>query len=78
MHTQFSKAPHYIGVVSLEELRVGGAEQIPLTLALSMICEMHMNRMKLYCFDCSNLICHDCTDIDHADHKFKYYKKCAM
>ena len=77
MHTQFSKAPHYIGgyipghkVVSLEELRVGGAEQIPLTLALSMIYEMHMNRMKLYCFDCSNLICHDYTDIDHADQVF--------
>ena len=62
-------------MVSLEELRVGGAEQIRLTLALSMICEMHM---KLYCFDCSNLVCHDCTDIDHADHKFKYSKKCAM
>ena len=56
--------------MSLEELRVGGAEQILLTLALSMICEMHINRMKLYCFYF--------TDINHADHKFKYSKKCAM
>ena len=65
-------------VVSLEELRVGGAKQIPTTPAPPMTCEAHEKRMKLYCFDCGSLICRDCTVIDHAGHKFEFAKKCAV
>ena len=65
-------------VVSLEELRVGGAKQIPTTPAPPMICEAHEKRMKLYCFDCGSLICRDCTVVDHIGHKFEFAKKCAV
>ena len=65
-------------VVSLEELRVGGAKQIPPTPAPPTMCETHDERMKLYCFDCGRLICRDCTVIDHAGHKFEFAKKCAV
>ena len=33
--------------------------------------------MKIFCFDCSCLICPDCTVIDHNGHKFNFLKKCA-
>ena len=65
-------------VVSLEELREGGAKQILPTPAPHMLCKAHEKRMKLYCFDCGNLICRDCTVIDHAGHKFEFAKKCAV
>ena len=65
-------------VVSLEELRVGGAKQIPTTPAPPITCEAHEKRMKLYCFDCGSLICRDCTVIDHIGHKFEFAKKCAV
>ena len=65
-------------VVSLEELREGGAKQIPPMPAPPIICEGHEKRMKLYCFDCGNLICRDCIVIDHVGHKFEFAKKCAV
>ena len=64
--------------VSLEELRVGGAKQIPTTPAPPMTCDAHEKRMKLYCFDCGSLICRDCTVVDHIGHKFEFAKKCAV
>ena len=65
-------------VVSLEELRVGGAKQIPTTPAPPMTCEAHEKRMKLYCYDCGSLICRDCTVVDHIGHKFEFAKKCSV
>ena len=33
--------------------------------------------IKLFCFDCNQLICGDCTIIDHSGHHFNFLKKCA-
>ena len=33
--------------------------------------------MKFYCFDCSCLICRDCTVEDHLGHKYQSIKKAA-
>ena len=65
-------------VVSLVELREGGAKGIPPTAASPIMCEAHEERKKLYCFDCSSLICRDCTVIEHTGHKFDFAKKCAV
>ena len=41
------------------------------------MCEEHDEVMKIYCFDCSRLICRDCRDIDHAGHEYEFVKKSA-
>ena len=33
--------------------------------------------MKIYCFDCNVLICHDCTIKDHLNHSHEFIKKVA-
>ncbi len=35
-------------------------------------CSIHQEPSKLYCFDCNELICRDCTVLDLRDHKFQF------
>ena len=62
-------------VVTLEELKMGGAKQIPLKEAPPMQCKDHDEQLKIFCFDCNCLICRDCIIYDHADHKHEFVKK---
>lgn len=64
-------------VVTLAELREGGARLLPLAVkpAPPQKCSDHCEDIKLYCFDCCQLICRDCTVIDHAQHKYEFIKK---
>ena len=64
-------------VVTLQELKEGGAKEIPLKEAPPSMCKDHDEQLKIYCFDCSRLICRDCIVLDHAAHKFQFVKKCA-
>ena len=64
-------------VVTLQELKEGGAKEIPLKEAPPSTCKDHDEQLKLYCFDCSCLICRDCIIRDHAGHKFEFVKKSA-
>ena len=64
-------------VVTLQELKEGGAKEIPLKEAPPSMCKDHDEQLKIYCFDCSHLICRDCIVLDHAAHKFQFVKKCA-
>ena len=62
-------------VVTLEELQMGWAKQIPLKEAPPMLCKDHDEQLKIFCFDCNCLICRDCIIYDHADHKHEFVKK---
>ena len=64
-------------VVTLQELKEGGAKTITLKDPPPLTCEDHDERMKIYCFDCSCLICRDCIIRDHAGHAFEFVKKSA-
>ena len=64
-------------VVTLQELKEGGAKEIPLKEAPPSMCKDHDEQLKIYCFDCSCLICRDCIIRDHAGHKFEFVKKSA-
>ena len=64
-------------VVTLQELKEGGAKEIPLKEAPPSMCQDHDEQLKIYCFDCSRLICRDCIIYDHAGHKSKFVKKTA-
>ena len=64
-------------VVTLQELKEGGAKEISLKEAPPSMCKDHDEQLKIYCFDCSHLICRDCIVRDHAAHKFEFVKKSA-
>ena len=64
-------------VVTLQELKEGGAKAIPLKEAPPSICKDHEEQLKIYCFDCNCLICRDCVISVHAGHKFDFVKKSA-
>ena len=64
-------------VVTLQELKEGGAKAIPLKEAPPSMCKDHDEPLKIYCFDCNHLICRDCVISGHAGHKFEFVKKSA-
>ena len=64
-------------VVTLQELKEGGATAIPLKEAPPPMCKDHDEQLKIYCFDCNHLICRDCVLYDHAGHKSDFVKKSA-
>ena len=64
-------------VVTLQELKEGGAKAIPLKEAPPPLCKDHNEQLKIYCFDCNHLICRDCVISDHAGHKFEFVNKSA-
>ena len=64
-------------VVTLQELKEGGAKAIPLKEATPPMCKDHDEQLKIYCFDCNHLICRDCAISGHAGHKFEFVEKSA-
>ena len=64
-------------IVTLQELKEGGAKAIPLKEAPPPMCKDHDEQLKIYCFDCNHLICRDCVLYDHAGHKSEFVKKSA-
>ena len=63
--------------MTLQELKEGGAKEIPLKEAPPSMCKDHDEQLKIYCFDCSRLICRDCIIYNHAGHKSEFVKKTA-
>ena len=64
-------------VTSLEELKKGESKEILIKKPPPPTCKDHDEQMKIYYFDCNRLICHDCTMIDHKEHKYDFVKKAA-
>ena len=66
-------------ISTLEDLKKGGAKNIPLKEAPPPKCSEadHDEPMKVFCFDCNRLICRDCVLYDHREHKSGFVKKCA-
>ena len=61
-------------VVTLQELKEGGAKEIALKEAPPSMCKVHDEPLKIFCFDCNHLICRDCIIRDHAGHAFEFVK----
>ena len=64
-------------VATLEDLKKGGAKDVPQKNAPPPKCPDHGEGMKIFCFDCNRLICRDCTLIDHNGHSYNFLNKCA-
>ena len=62
-------------VVPLDDLRQNTAAQE----AAQIRCKEHGGEeMKLYCYDCKQLICRDCIVIDHKGHEYNFVNKAAV
>ena len=59
-------------VSTLEELREGGAEEILATEPSFQTCKIHKQPMNVYCYDCTSLVCRDCTMKDHLSHNYEF------
>ena len=64
-------------IVTLEEMKEGGAKEIVTPEPTLKTCKLHEEKMKLFCFDCGCLICRDCTIKDHHSHNYEFVKKAA-
>ena len=66
-------------ISSFDELKEGGAKETIIKEPPLQMCIEHDEPMKIYCFDCSCLICRDCTINvnDHFGHNHKFIKKAA-
>ena len=64
-------------VASLDDLKHGRAEPIPVKEPPTKKCLDHDKSLKIYCYDCDSLICQHCTVKDHRDHNFEFTKKAA-
>ena len=64
--------------VPISEMREGAMIQLPTKKATTSTCQEHEGELlKLYCFECEQLICRDCTLVDHTGHKYKFVKTVA-
>ena len=63
---------------SLDGLKEGGAREFITPEPTLQTCKVHNESMKFYCFDCSCLICRDCTVDDHLGHKYQFVRKAAL
>ena len=68
-------------VVSLTELKQGSLIHLPSRKMPTYSCSKHNGELrKLYCFTCSQLICRDCTLVDHTKdngHKYDFVNSVA-
>lgn len=74
VHRRWRKQFEGHEVVRLEDLTRG---DVPIKKAAPMRCSEHGGKYKLYCKDCTHLICRDCTIIDHSGHDVEFVKKAA-
>ena len=59
-------------VASLEDLKQGQAREIAVKEPPTKKCDLHKEPLTVFCFDCSSLICRDCTVKIHRDHSFEF------
>ena len=69
-------------MVSLVELKQGSLIHLPSKKTPTYSCSKHNGELKkLYCFTCSQLICRDCTLVDHpkdGGHKYDFMNSVAI
>ena len=64
-------------IVSMDELKEGIANDMPSLDVPVQPCEEHDEPLKMFCFDCRTLICHDCALKTHFGHNHEFVKKVA-
>ena len=58
---------------SISEMREGASIRLSTKKTLISTCPQHDGELlKLYCFECKQLICRDCTLVEHTGHKYDF------
>ena len=58
-------------IISLDEVKKVTAKDFLTLNRPAKKCQLHDELLKMFCFDCSRLICRDCTVKDNRDHDFE-------
>ena len=64
-------------ISTLTELKEGGARNIVANPPPPLMCKVHEEQAKIYCYDCKTLICRDCVVKVHRDHEYEFIKIAA-
>ena len=59
-------------IISLDEVKKVGAKDLVTKNSPVKECQRHQESLKIFCFDCNQLICRDCTITEHKGHKFEF------
>ena len=59
-------------VTSLEDLKHGRAKPITVEKPCTEMCTIHNQQFIIFCSDCENLICHNCTLKVHLGHNYEF------
>lgn len=76
-HTRFKPYRGHSIVRMDELLQSTKRHQLPMATIEPNMCEEHDQEIKLLCLDCDQLICRDCTVIDHREHEYNFIKTIA-
>ena len=61
--------------IPISKMREGALIQLLIKKAPTSTCQEHEGELlKLYCFECEQLICRDCALVDHTGHTYKFVK----
>ena len=71
-----AKLPTAFFINRMKELHLR-MESIHTKLETTPKCADHDEPLKIFCYDCRQLICRDCIVIDHAGHKSEFVKKAS-
>ena len=64
--------------IPIPEMREGMWIRLPTMKSSTATCQKHEGELvKLYCFECEQLICRDCTLVDHTGHRYDFVKGVA-
>ena len=64
-------------IATFDELKEGGAKEIIAQESPLQMCTLHKEPKKIFCFDCSSLICRDCIVKDHSGHNYEFISVAA-
>ena len=59
-------------IISLDEVKKSGFKVLPAKSSPAKECGRHKKSLDIFCLDCNELICRDCTIKDHRDHDFEF------
>ena len=59
-------------IISLDEVKKSGFKVLPVKISPAKECGRHKKSLDIFCLDCKELICRDCTIKDHRDHDFEF------
>ena len=65
-------------IIALDAVKKVGDKHLLTKICPSKVCHLHLKFLKMFCSDCKQLICRDCTIKEHKDHDFEFSHVAAI